>query len=174
MERNLGWHEVIAEDLGYVTDSVRQLVRESGFPGMKVLEFAFDSRDSGCANDYLPHNYPENCWAYTGTHDNETIVGWFDSITKDEQQMARDYLCDQCTPKRDLNKAFIALILRSNAKTCIVPMQDYLGLDNRSRMNKPSTLGINWRWRLEGAELTQELQQEILNQTILYGRRNRN
>ena len=80
VEQNLGWHEVIAEDLGYVTDSVRWLVKNSGFPGMKVLEFAFDSRDSGSANDYLPHNYIENCVAYTGTHDNETIVGWFDSI----------------------------------------------------------------------------------------------
>lgn len=78
----LGEKEVIAEDLGYVTDSVRKLVYDSGFPGMKVLEFAFDSRDSGCANDYLPHNYPENSVAYTGTHDNETLAGWFDSITK--------------------------------------------------------------------------------------------
>ena len=71
VEQALGWKQVIAEDLGYVTDSVRQLVHDSGFPGMKVLEFAFDSRDSGCANDYLPHNYPENSVAYTGTHDNE-------------------------------------------------------------------------------------------------------
>lgn len=74
IEQALGWKQVIAEDLGYMTDSVRHLVYESGFPGMKVLEFAFDSRDSGCASDYLPHNYPENCVAYTGTHDNETIV----------------------------------------------------------------------------------------------------
>ncbi|MBP3312426.1 MAG: 4-alpha-glucanotransferase [Butyricicoccus sp.] len=174
VEQNLGWHEVIAEDLGYVTDSVRRLVRESGFPGMKVLEFAFDSRDSGCANDYLPHNYPENCWAYTGTHDNETIVGWFDSITKDEQQMARDYLCDHRTPKKYLNKSFISLVMRSSAKTCIIPMQDYLGRDNRCRMNKPSTIGINWRWRLKDSELTRELQQEILRTTTLYGRMNWN
>ena len=75
MEQHLGSHEVIAEDLGYVTDSVRWLVHESGFPGMKVLEFAFDSRDTGSANDYLPHNYAENSVAYTGTHDNE-LDGW--------------------------------------------------------------------------------------------------
>ncbi len=100
IEQRLGWHEVIAEDLGYVTDSVRRLVQESGFSGMKVLEFAFDSRDSGSANDYLPHNYIENCVAYTGTHDNETIVGWFDSITKEEQELARNYLCDHYTPKK--------------------------------------------------------------------------
>lgn len=174
VERSLGWHEVIAEDLGYVTDSVRQLVRESGFPGMKVLEFAFDSRDSGCANDYLPHNYPENCWAYTGTHDNETLAGWFNSITPDEQRMARDYLCDQHTPQKDLNKSFISLLMRSSAKTCIVPMQDYMNLDNSCRMNKPSTLGINWRWRLRDTDLTPALQQEILHLTTLYGRRNWN
>ena len=78
----LGEKEVIAEDLGYVTDSVRKLVYDSGFPGMKVLEFAFDSRDSGCANDYLPHNYPENSVAYTGTHDNETLAAGLTALQK--------------------------------------------------------------------------------------------
>ena len=174
VEQCLGWHEVIAEDLGYVTDSVRQLVKESGFPGMKVLEFAFDSRDSGSANDYLPHNYSENSVAYTGTHDNETIRGWFDSITKEEQNMAREYLCDKYTPKKWLYKSFISLVMRSNAKTCIIPMQDYLGYDNKCRMNKPSTVGINWRWRLTGGELTPELQEEILHITKMYGRMNWN
>ena len=105
VEEALGRREVIAEDLGYVTDSVRELVSSSGFPGMKVLEFAFDSRDSGCANDYLPHNYGENCVAYTGTHDNETIRGWFDSISTEEQEMAREYLCDSRTPKKELNRS---------------------------------------------------------------------
>ena len=90
----LGEKPVIAEDLGYVTDSVRDLVRDSGFPGMKVLEFAFDSRDSGSANDYLPHNYPVNSVAYTGTHDNETLAGWWGSISKDEQKLTREYLCE--------------------------------------------------------------------------------
>ena len=79
------------------------------FPGMKVLEFAFDSRDSGCANDYLPHNYPENSVAYTGTHDNETIAGWWKSITAKERKLARDYLCDNWTPDKDLYKCFISL-----------------------------------------------------------------
>ena len=172
VEQRLGWHEVIAEDLGYVTDSVRQLVSESGFPGMKVLEFAFDSRDSGSANDYLPHNYSENSVAYTGTHDNETIVGWFDSITDEERTAAREYLCDLYTPKKQLYKSFIALVMRSNAKCCIVPMQDYLGYDNGCRMNTPSTVGKNWRWRLTEKELTKELQEEILGMTLRYGRMN--
>ena len=172
VERNLGWHEIIAEDLGYVTDSVRQLVRDSGFAGMKVLEFAFDARDSGSANDYLPHNYIENCVAYTGTHDNETLVGWFDSIRKEERDMARDYLCDRYTPKKHLYKSFIALAMRSRAKSCIIPMQDWLGLDNRSRINKPSTVGINWRWRAVPGQLTGELAEEILSSTKRFGRMN--
>ena len=174
VEQALGWHEVIAEDLGYVTDSVRWLVQESGFPGMKVLEFAFDSRDSGSANDYLPHNYTENCVVYTGTHDNETITGWFDSISKEEQQSARDYLCDQRQPKKYLYRSFIALVMRSCAKYCIIPMQDYLGLDNSCRMNTPSTVGTNWRWRMKEGALTQELCQDILQTTKRYGRMNWN
>ena len=110
--------------------------------------------------------------AYTGTHDNETIVGWFDSITKEEQKMARDYLCDHHTPQRLLYKSFISLVMRSNARTCIIPMQDYLGRDNLCRMNKPSTLGINWRWRLKKEDLTEELKDEIRDMTIRYGRMN--
>ena len=170
VEEALGRREVIAEDLGYVTDSVRELVGKSGFPGMKVLEFAFDSRDSGCANDYLPHNYGENCVAYTGTHDNETICGWFDSITKEEQEMAREYLCDCRTPKKELNWSFISLIMRSTARTCIIPMQDYLGYGNECRMNKPSTVGMNWKWRLKKGELTKELQKKLYDMVRRYGR----
>ena len=144
----------------------------SGFPGMKVLEFAFDSRDSGCANDYLPHNYPENSVAYTGTHDNETLAGWFDSITKEEQNMVRDYLCDHYTPKKYLYKSLNSLVMRSKAALCVIPMQDYLGLDNHYRMNKPSTVGENWKWRLKKGELTDLLKEEIRGMTRRYGRLN--
>ena len=173
-ERALGWHEVIAEDLGYMTDSVRALVRDSGFPGMKVLEFAFDSRDSGSASDYLPHNYPVNAVAYTGTHDNETLTGWFDSISQEEQQMARDYLWDSRTPKEKLYQSFIALAMRSAAKYCIIPMQDWLGLGNDCRINTPSTVGTNWRWRLEKNQLTPLLGQQIRSAALRYGRMNWN
>ena len=174
VEQALGWKQVIAEDLGYVTDSVRRLVQESGFPGMKVLEFAFDSRDSGCANDYLPHNYTENSVAYTGTHDNETLAGWWKSITPEEQKMVRDYLCDQYTPQSKLGKSLIGLILRSRSALCVIPMQDYMGLDNRSRINKPSTVGTNWKWRLTESDLTEDLKQEIRGMTLRYGRMNWN
>ena len=172
VEQNLGWHEVIAEDLGYVTDSVRQLVRDSGFSGMKVLEFAFDSRDSGSANDYLPHNYIENAVVYTGTHDNETLIGWLDTINTTDRALARNYLCDYYTPEEELHLPFISLAMSSVAKTCIVPLQDYLGLDNSCRMNKPSTVGTNWRWRVTQAQLNEELKREVLRQTRRYGRMN--
>ena len=88
----MGWRPVIAEDLGLMTDTVRQLVRESGFPNMKVLQFGFDLKDTGAANDYLPHNYGTNCVVYTGTHDNETIAGWFLDGSEELKRLVRDYL----------------------------------------------------------------------------------
>lgn len=170
MKQVLGNREVIAEDLGYMTDSVRQLVKDSEFPGMKVLEFAFDSRDSGCANDYLPHNYNENCVAYTGTHDNETITGWLQSITQEERQMVRDYLCDYHTPDEELYRSLVGLVLQSKADMAIIPMQDYLGKGNETRMNQPSTVGINWKWRLTPEDLSEDLKNEIYSMTKRYGR----
>ena len=171
-ERDLGHHEVIAEDLGFMTDSVRQLVKDSGFPGMKVLEFAFDSRDSGSASDYLPHNYPEHSVVYTGTHDNETIIGWFDTICAEDRVLARNYICDFYTPEEEIHKPMIALAMSSVAKYCIIPIQDYLGLDNSARLNKPSTLGGNWRWRVTAEQLSKTLCADILAQTKRYGRVN--
>lgn len=172
IENSLGRKDVIAEDLGYMTDSVRRLVHETGFPNMKVLEFAFDSRDTGCRSDYLPHNYSENCVAYTGTHDNQTIASWFNTITKEERLMARDYLCDTYTPIHYLNMSFISLIMRSCAARCIIPMQDYLGLNDKSRMNTPSTVGTNWRWRLKPDQADEKLKKEVYNVTSRYGRLN--
>lgn len=172
VERALGAHEVIAEDLGYVNDSVKRLVWESGFPGMKVLEFAFDARDTGSASDYLPHNYVENCVAYTGTHDNETLSGWLGSISGQERMAARRYMCDAYTPDEELYRCFIALTLRSSARICIIPMQDYLGLDNGARINRPSTVGTNWLWRLRGTELTDALREQVRQAALLYGRAN--
>lgn len=172
MRQVLGERDVVAEDLGYMTDSVRRLVKDSGFPNMKVLEFAFDSRDTGSASDYLPHNYTENCVAYTGTHDNETIIGWFDSITEEENKMARDYLCDDRTAQKNLHWPMISLIMRSRANLCVIPMQDYLGLDNRARMNQPSTVGKNWKWRILKEQLSEELKEKIRKTVKMYGRLN--
>ena len=171
MKERLGEKEVIAEDLGYVTDSVRQLVRDSGFPGMKVLEFAFDSRDTGSASDYLPHNYPVNSVVYTGTHDNETLTGWYQNINDVERQMLRKYLHDFHTPGDQIYWEVICLVMSSVARMCIIPMQDYLGLDNSCRMNQPSTLGKNWKWRMLPGEFDAELLSKILDVTSVYGRR---
>ncbi len=170
VEKALGKKEVIAEDLGFMTNSVRKLVKESGFPNMKVLEFAFDSRDTGSASDYLPHNYEENCVAYTGTHDNQTIASWFQTITEEERKMARDYLGDNTTKEEELYKSFIHIIMKSKANLCVIPMQDYLGYDDSSRMNTPSTVGMNWKWRMKASELSDDLKQEILNIATMYGR----
>ena len=170
IQQAIGQREVIAEDLGFMTDSVRKLVWESGFPNMKVLEFAFDERDSTSANDYLPHNYRENSVAYTGTHDNETIAGWWKSITKVEREDARNYMCDHYTPDEEIYKPLISLAMRSASNLCIIPMQDYLGLDNTARMNQPSTVGKNWKWRLKKRQLTKKLQKEIYGITKRYER----
>ncbi|MBQ7923212.1 MAG: 4-alpha-glucanotransferase [Clostridia bacterium] len=170
VEQSLGKRDVIAEDLGFMTDSVRRLVKDSGFPNMKVLEFAFDSRDSGGGGDHFPHNYGENCVAYTGTHDNQTLVSWFKTITEEERQMARMYLCDQCTPDEQLGEGLIGLIMRSAARLCVIPMQDWLRLDDRSRMNTPSTVGKNWQWRMQETDLTPQLCKRIGSLTKLFSR----
>lgn len=172
--KTLKWHlgdrPIIAEDLGYMTPSVKQLVKDSGYPGMKVLEFAFDSRDSSDSSDYLPHNYIKNCVVYTGTHDNETILGWLGSIEKSEKQNVRDYLDRPDDSNRELAFQLVRLAVSSVADLCVIPLQDYLGLDNRARINQPSTLGKNWKWRLEKKALTKEMARNISRLMDLYGR----
>ena len=170
LKKRLGEKDIIAEDLGYMTDSVRRMVKESGYPNMKVLEFAFDSRDSSGAGDYLPHNYGTNCVAYTGTHDNETILGWLSSIKKSEKNMVRTYLNRMIEPDEVLASELVRTAVASVAKMCIIPIQDYLLLDNQARINFPSTLGTNWRWRLTKEDLTKELAREIRKLNRTYGR----
>ncbi len=169
-EKKAGKKNIIAEDLGFMTDSVKQLVKDCGFPNMKVLEFAFDSRDTNGTGDHLPHNYTENSVAYTGTHDNQTLSSWFDTITEEERQTVREYLCDGHTPDNELNKSLISLIMRSTSKLCIVPLQDYIGLKDFARINTPSTVGNNWKWRVEKEQLNDSLCENIERITKLYGR----
>ena len=166
----LGARKIIAEDLGYMTDSVKRLVEESGYPNMKVIEFAFDERDTGNASDYLPHNYPENCVVYTGTHDNETLLSWFRDITPKERRQVREYLNSFYGSDREICQDLICLVMRSVAKLCVIPMQDYLYLDNSARMNQPSTLGNNWKWRLIPGQFTENLQKEMKVLAKRYGR----
>ena len=170
IEEKIGKKNIIAEDLGFVTESVKNLLEDTGFPGMKVLEFAFDERDSGDTNDYLPHNYPANSVAYTGTHDNQTLVSWFNTISQKERMSVREYLCDKYTPDKEMYKSLIAHLMMSNSSLVIIPMQDFLGLNDKSRMNTPGTMGENWKWKLCNNELTEELKNEIFSTTKRYGR----
>lgn len=163
---------IVAEDLGFITPAVQALLQDCGFPGMRVLQFAFDTRDEGDKNIHLPHTYGENCIAYTGTHDNQTLCGWLHSISPSEKQRVRAYLWDYYTPDDRLQEGLIALLHRSNASLTVIPMQDYLGLGDESRINIPSTVGENWTWRLSDAHLTCALADKIRQMTFCYGRGN--
>ena len=168
----LGERGVIAEDLGTMTDGVRQLVRDSGYPNMKVLQFAFNKADIGGSNEYLPHHYNQNCVVYTGTHDNETISGWFMGMDKEDRDFVRDYMGDHDTANKWMYKQLVAATMRTTAKMCIIPIQDWLGLDNSARMNAPGTVDGNWSWRLLPGQVTEELGEEVLAVTKRFGRAN--
>lgn len=145
-------------------------MRDTGFPNMKVLEFAFDSRDSTGAMEYLPYRYNSNCVVYTGTHDNETVRGWLDSILPRELETVRDYLDVRSADPQEIVEKMVRAAMSSVADTCIIPLQDYLGLDNSARINKPSTLGGNWKWRAKEEIFTPALAKRIRGLTKLYGR----
>ena len=166
----LGDIQIIAEDLGYITDSVRKLVWECGFPNMKVLEFAFDSRDSSGPGEYLPHNYNKNCVVYTGTHDNETLLGWLDNILPEEVEMVKKYVGRDTKEKKELVSDLIRVAQCSVADYCIIPIQDYLCLDNGARINTPSTVGTNWKWRVSDKQLSNKLAEKIKEYAVVYGR----
>ena len=143
LEQRFGYRlPLIAEDLGDLDAKVHKMLDKLGYPGMKVLQFAFDSDDS----EYLPPNYPENCVVYTGTHDNRTTLGWlrdrgYDSRVRFERAVP------SYRGAKDLDR-LIRYAMDSRADLCIIPMQDYLGLDDAARINTPGTLGDNWKWRL--------------------------
>ena len=149
--------DFIAEDLGFLTPEVLQLVADSGFPGMKVLEFAFDPREP---SNYLPHRYPENCVCYTGTHDNETLLQFCKALSPESDAYARDYL--GIGLEDDLPAAIIEAGMGSRADLFVAQMQDYLGLGADARMNEPGTLKPeNWRWRMLPGQLTDALAEKI-------------
>ncbi|MCR5418981.1 MAG: 4-alpha-glucanotransferase [Lachnospiraceae bacterium] len=163
---SLGDLHVIAEDLGFMTKSVERMVKKSGFPNMKVLLFGFSPEGD---SEYLPHNYERNCVVYSGTHDNDTAVGYFERADKDEKAFAKDYLGfkNGAHFADRLTRAALAGI----ADTVIIPMQDYLGLGNEARLNLPSTLGgINWQWRMLPGQATDELAERIRRMAFVYGR----
>lgn len=167
VKEKLGELDIIAEDLGFLTESVFQLLKDSGYPGMKVLQFAFDpSEDS----DYLTYKYQRNCVVYTGTHDNDTTAGWFEKLSDGDKEVALRYMNSFYTPKEEQHWDLIALAMRSTADTCIIPVQDFLGLGSEARINMPSMLGDNWKWRMTKGAFSEELKEKIRRMTKLYGR----
>ncbi len=162
---------IIAEDLGFITDEVRALRDEFSLPGMRILQFAFDAKESGkgldASNSFLPHNYTANSVVYTGTHDNDTMAGWLASASEAERGYIEGYLG---YAPADSVRALIREAVKSVAAIAVFPAQDILGLGKEARMNIPSTLGGNWDWRLREGQLTKELAREYAALTALYGR----
>lgn len=167
VEQALGKQPIIAEDLGFLTDDVRELLHQSGYPGMKVLEFAFDS-DPTCL--YLPHNIPQNSIIYTGTHDNDTLAGWIRTMPPHADRYARQYLDYHGHDEKEYIWKFIRLAIASVAQRAVIPMQDYLCLGSEARINVPSTVGENWKWRLLKGQFTDELADRIRELSGIYGR----
>jgi 4-alpha-glucanotransferase len=176
VQNALGPLPVIAEDLGMITPEVHALREQFGFPGMRVLQFSFGSGPS--AYESRPYSYPLNCVVYTGTHDNNTTIGWFkgedvkDSTQskeerEQEKQVALAYLG---TDGHEINWDFIRLALMSLSNTTIIPMQDILGLDSEARMNIPGKAEGNWRWRFTPDMLTEEIKAKLKKLTLMSGR----
>ncbi|NLK37246.1 MAG: 4-alpha-glucanotransferase, partial [Epulopiscium sp.] len=157
--------EIIAEDLGYITPDVENLLRKTGFPGMRVLQFGFDCNTD---NPHHPDNYPYNCFAYTGTHDNQTTFAWYKDTDNKQREEIRRYT-NETDPDR-ITDALIKAVLDSRAKTAIIPMQDYMRLGDEARMNTPSTVTGNWTWRLKEDYADDLLTDRILHMAVNSGR----
>ena len=165
IKSQLGELPIIAEDLGLMTQGVIDLREATGFPGMKILGFAFDS---GEENDYLPHTYTKNCVVYTGTHDNDTLIGWFQKAKEEDRQFARDYLNSRSDD--EIHWDAIRGAWSSVANMAISPVQDFLGLGSEARINTPGVAAGNWQWRLRHGVLTDELAERIAKLTRVYSR----
>ncbi len=166
VEAALGPRDIIAEDLGFLTPSVRKLLEETGYPGMKVLEFAFDSRDTG--GGYLPHCYTPHCVAYTGTHDNDTILGWMASAPAEDVELAKAYL--RLNEQEGYHWGMMRSAWASAADLAVMQLQDLLGLGSEGRINTPSTLGGNWRWRALPGDCSPELADRLHREMEIYQR----
>lgn len=156
IKEKMGTLNIIAEDLGFLTPSVHKLLKDTGFPGMKILQFGFDSRED---NEYLPHNYTQNSVVYTGTHDNDTIIGWINNANKQDVEYIIEYL--DLNEHEGYNWGLMKAAWECVSDTAIVTMQDLLGLDSDSRMNIPSTIGVNWKWRMKKESADDELAKKI-------------
>ncbi len=164
IEQKIGYLPIICEDLGFITKEVEELRDQFKLPGMRVLQFAFDELR---ANVHTPHNHVQNSVVYTGTHDNDTTLGWFQKATKETQTYALRYLG---TNSGNIAWDFIRAAYASPANTAIIPLQDILSLDTKSRMNTPGTAEHNWEWRFHPSHLTDEVTQRLAAMTTLYER----
>jgi len=170
IQDRLGDLPLLAEDLGLITPEVEALRDDFGFPGMKILQFAFDSgEETGASGDnhFLPHNYGSNCVVYTGSHDNDTMRGWFEAAQPRDQAYALAYVDGH---RDDVAWGFIRAALGSTARYAVIPAQDLLNLPSSARMNTPSTLGGNWAWRLTSGQLNSTVAQRLGDLTRLFGR----
>lgn len=166
VNQTLGEKDIIAEDLGFLTDTVRQLLEDTGYPGMKILEFAFDSRDTG--SDYLPHCYPRHCVVYAGTHDNDTIQGWMATAPEGDVEYAKDYL--RLSEEEGWHWGMMRSAWACVADLAVMQMQDILGLGSEARMNVPSTLGTNWKWRAKAGGYDKALAKRLYREMQVYQR----
>ncbi len=166
VNKALGKKDIIAEDLGFLTPSVHKLLKDSGYPGMKVLEFAFDSRDTG--SDYLPHCYSPHCVVYAGTHDNDTIQGWMASAPKKDVSFAKAYL--RLSKREGYHWGMMRSAWASPADLAVMQFQDLLGLGSEARMNTPSTLGNNWKWRALPGTFDEKLSKRLYREMKVYQR----
>ena len=167
VKKQLGNKKIIAEDLGFLTPQVYKMLEKSGFPGMKVLEFAFDRNNPGLS-EYLPYYYNENCIAYVGTHDNDTALGWYESLCEEDKKYVKTYL--GLSEEEGIEWGLMRSIWASKAKIAIVQAQDILGLGSCARMNTPSTTGSNWRWRSLPGSFTDMAAQRIRYSCRIFGR----
>ncbi|MCQ2576344.1 MAG: 4-alpha-glucanotransferase [Treponema sp.] len=183
IKKKLGDVPVIAEDLGVITDEVRALRDEAGFPGMKVLQFAFspdEARQNGMVNSFMPHKFDtDQCVAYTGTHDNDTMQGWLENINDEQLVLVAQYFegkelsvekARAMVKSGALRKRMITAAIASTAAYAVIPMQDILGVDNEGRMNMPATTGANWTWRMAKGSLKTKAAEELAFVSALYGR----
>ena len=171
LNKNFPYLPIVAEDLGVITPDVREVMNHFGLPGMKILQFAFG--EDNPMHPFLPHNYEKNFLVYTGTHDNNTVRGWFEeeASTEDKRRLFR-YLGRE-VPVEEIHWELIRLAMMSVAQSVILPMQDLLGLGREARMNRPSIAHGNWEWRLRPGQITASVSERLLEITEIFGRSGR-
>lgn len=167
IKAQLGEVKIIAEDLGHITDTVRELLAKTNYPGMKVMQFGFSK---GYESDYLLHRHIKNSVVYTGTHDNNTSKGWYESLNDADKEYSASFMGFRTTDNCWDKDKFLRHTLSSSANLVIVPLQDYMGLGEDARINIPSTIGQNWRWRIEKLEQLEHLSDYMAKLAKLYYR----